>query len=102
VCGVTTLSLDLNVSGNTQVNGTINSNNTVSGATITSWETYTQNWFRTLGDTGWYSEKWGGGWYMSDSTWIRAYSNKMCIQVDKSEEALCKQMEDSQWANLPN
>ena len=77
VGGVTTLSLHLNVSGNTQVNGTINSNNTVSGATITSrGETYTQNWFRTLGDTGWYSEKWGGGWYMSDSTWIRAYSNK--------------------------
>ncbi|EOD3492718.1 shufflon system plasmid conjugative transfer pilus tip adhesin PilV, partial [Cronobacter malonaticus] len=58
VGGVTTLSLHLNVSGNTQVNGTINSNNTVSGATITSrGETYTQNWFRTLGDTGWYSEK---------------------------------------------
>jgi hypothetical protein len=33
-------------------------------------------WFRTLGDTGWYSQKWGGGWYMSDSSWIRAYSNK--------------------------
>lgn len=75
--GDTNVGANLNVSGNTQVNGTINSNNTVSGATITSrGETYTQNWFRTLGDTGWYSQKWGGGWYMSDSSWIRAYSNK--------------------------
>ncbi|UGA50139.1 MULTISPECIES: shufflon system plasmid conjugative transfer pilus tip adhesin PilV [Dickeya] len=75
--GDTNVGANLNVSGNTQVNGTLNSNNTVSGATVTSrGETYTQNWFRTLGDTGWYSQKWGGGWYMSDSTWIRAYSNK--------------------------
>lgn len=49
--GDTNVGANLNVSGNTQVNGTINSNNTVSGATITSrGETYTQNWFRTLGD----------------------------------------------------
>lgn len=39
-------------------------------------ETYTGNWFRTLGDTGWYNEKWGGGWYMSDASWVRAYGDK--------------------------
>ncbi|MCH3017475.1 shufflon system plasmid conjugative transfer pilus tip adhesin PilV, partial [Listeria monocytogenes] len=25
---------------------------------------------------GWYNEKWGGGWYMSDSTWVRSWMNK--------------------------
>lgn len=34
------------------------------------------NSFRSTGDTGWYNEKWGGGWYMSDSNFLRSYSNK--------------------------
>ena len=33
-------------------------------------------WLRTLGNTGWYSETHGGGWYMIDSTWIRSYNSK--------------------------
>lgn len=33
-------------------------------------------WIRTKGDGGWYSEKWGGGLYMSDANWIRTYANK--------------------------
>ncbi|MGN5477589.1 shufflon system plasmid conjugative transfer pilus tip adhesin PilV [Cupriavidus basilensis] len=31
---------------------------------------------RRRGDSGWFSEKWGGGWYTSDGTWIRAYNGK--------------------------
>ena len=34
------------------------------------------SWIRTVGTTGWYSETYGGGWYMSDNTWIRSYGNK--------------------------
>jgi hypothetical protein len=33
-------------------------------------------WMRTYGNTGWYSQTYGGGWYMTDTTWIRAYNNK--------------------------
>lgn len=77
VAGVTTLGSDLNVSGNGQINGNLNSNNTVSGATITSrGETYTQNWFRTLGDGGIYFQKYGGGWNMGDTATINAYGGK--------------------------
>lgn len=36
----------------------------------------TNNWFRSYGDSGWYNETYGGGWYMSDGNWIRAYSGK--------------------------
>ncbi|MDE6022321.1 MAG: shufflon system plasmid conjugative transfer pilus tip adhesin PilV, partial [Muribaculaceae bacterium] len=39
-------------------------------------DTMTRGWFRTSGATGWYSETYGGGWHMSDSTWIRAYNGK--------------------------
>ncbi|MDH0386679.1 shufflon system plasmid conjugative transfer pilus tip adhesin PilV [Citrobacter freundii] len=77
VAGVTTLGSDLNVSGNGQINGNLNSNNTVSGTTVTSrGETYTQNWFRTLGDGGIYFQKYGGGWNMGDTATINAYGGK--------------------------
>lgn len=51
---------------------------TVSGA-ITANTVYTDNWFRSKGSTGWYSEDHGGGWYMIDDQWIRAYNNKHIV-----------------------
>ena len=33
-------------------------------------------WFRTRGDSGWYSEKWGGGMYMTDGSWVRTVGDK--------------------------
>ena len=41
---------------------------------------YTSNWFRSIGSTGWYSESYGGGWYMTDSTWIRTYGSRSVYQ----------------------
>lgn len=37
---------------------------------------YANNWFRSQGASGWYSESYGGGINMSDTTWIRTYGNK--------------------------
>lgn len=34
------------------------------------------SWYRSRGQTGWYCESWGGGWYMVDSTWVRSHNNK--------------------------
>lgn len=55
---------------------TVTATNVNSQTTRTAGETYTGGWFRTTGDTGWYNEKWGGGFNMTDNTWIRAYNNK--------------------------
>jgi hypothetical protein len=33
-------------------------------------------WLRTTGNTGWYSDSYGGGMYMQDSTWVRTYGSK--------------------------
>lgn len=33
-------------------------------------------WLRTSGSRGWYSETYGGGWYMSDASWLRTYNSK--------------------------
>lgn len=41
---------------------------------------YTSNWFRSTGSTGWCSQTYGGGWYMSDSTWMRTYGSKSIYQ----------------------
>ncbi|AAY93924.1 shufflon system plasmid conjugative transfer pilus tip adhesin PilV [Pseudomonas protegens] len=51
--------------------GTLNA----STANVTG-ETYTGGWFRTRGDTGWYSEKWGGGIYQSDADYVRIFNDK--------------------------
>ena len=59
-----------NVSGNMTGVGNINTSAAPAG-TI-----YTNNWFRSKGNTGWYSEDHGGGWYMIDNTWIRNFGNK--------------------------
>lgn len=37
---------------------------------------YASNWLRTYGATGWYNQTYGGGWYMTDSTYIRNYNSK--------------------------
>nr|DAN28945.1 MAG TPA: Head fiber protein [Caudoviricetes sp.] len=34
------------------------------------------SWVRTVGSAGWYSETYGGGWCMTDSTWIRIHGGK--------------------------
>jgi hypothetical protein len=38
------------------------------------------NWLRAKGNTGFYFQDWGGGFYMTDATWIRTYNNKSFYQ----------------------
>lgn len=37
---------------------------------------YANNWFRSQGASGWFSESYGGGIYMTDTSWIRTYNGK--------------------------
>lgn len=37
---------------------------------------HASDWFRSEGNSGWYSETWGGGIYMNDFTWVRTYNGK--------------------------
>lgn len=48
---------------------------TVSGALTVSGG-ITGNWFKSLGNTGWLNQTYGGGWYMTDSDWLRSYADK--------------------------
>lgn len=47
-----------------------------SGDITVSGTVQADNWVRTTGNTGWYSQSYGGGWYMIDSEWVRTYNNK--------------------------
>lgn len=53
----------------------------------TTADIYSAGWLRTVGQTGWYSESYGGGWYMTDSTWIRAFGNKQIYTASTSPDA---------------
>lgn len=51
-------------------------------------DVYSNGWLRTVGKTGWYSESYDGGWYMTDSTWLRAYNNKQIYTGSTSADAI--------------
>jgi len=66
-----TINLDTNEAsfgGNVRADG---------GSIYSGSEVYTTNWFRVQGgSSGLYWEQYGGGWLMSDSTYLRVYNNK--------------------------
>lgn len=55
---------------------------------VTCEDVYSSSWLRTVGQTGWYSESYGGGWYMTDGTWLRAYGNKQIYTGSTSADAI--------------
>ena len=65
-----------------QVAGVLHANGgiTVDGAAIFNGS---DTWFRSHGATGWYSASYGGGMYMTDSTYVRVYNGKG-LQVDST------------------
>ena len=63
-------------SGDITTPGKVEGKTITATADINTDTIYASNWFRSRGNTGWYSEDYGGGWYMADSDWIRAYNGK--------------------------
>lgn len=52
------------------------SSSSSTGTSPTFSTAYTSNWFRSDGQTGWYSQTYGGGIYMTDSSYVRVYGSK--------------------------
>ena len=59
-----------------------------SGGSVTAPTFYANNWFRTTGNCGWYSETWNGGIYMTDATWVRIYNNKRFYVANTAAESI--------------
>lgn len=45
-------------------------------------------WLRTNGSRGWYNESYGGGMYMTDSTWVRVYNSKKIYVSNTDRDAI--------------
>jgi hypothetical protein len=62
---------------------TLNANGRIS----TTSDIYSAGWVRAGGSNGFYCESYGGGWHMTDSTWLRAYNNKQIYTASTSPDA---------------
>ena len=49
---------------------------------------YCDDWVRTKGAAGWFSQDYGGGWHMNDTTWIRAYNDKKVYVSNTNNDAI--------------
>jgi len=54
-------------------------------------------WFRVSGNQGYYFETHGGGWYMTDSTWLRAYNDKAIITNNEIRATIFKDANDTAY-----
>lgn len=79
VSGGLNVSGGLTVTGRSTMNDGINVGYTNTSYQISAASIICQSWLRTVGNTGWYSETYGGGWYMTDSTYIRNFNNKALL-----------------------
>ncbi|WP_205395011.1 shufflon system plasmid conjugative transfer pilus tip adhesin PilV [Xanthomonas hydrangeae] len=74
--GSLTSNSNIQAAGNLIAGAHVIAAGTLSGQELSVNEAYTNNYFRVRGSGGLYWEDFGGGWYMGDSNWIRAYGNK--------------------------
>lgn len=74
--GVNKFSGGLTSNTNVQAAGDIGAGGTLSGNWLSVNDAYATNWFRVRGSGGIHWENFGGGWYMGDGSWIRAYGDK--------------------------
>lgn len=54
----------------------------------------------TTGATGWYNESYGGGFYMQDTTWIRAHNNKNIYTGGTMEAGTMQASAITSWGNV--
>ena len=63
---------------------TLNANGRIS----TTSDIYSAGWVRAGGSNGFYCESYGGGIYMTDSTWVRVYNGKQFYVSSTSSDAI--------------
>jgi len=90
-------------------NGTSNMNSIyASGRISTGYDSQQQyavsasNWFRSSGNTGWTNDTWGGGIYMSDSTYLRSYNNKIFYTLNDIQAKRFVDADDNTYYCDPN
>jgi len=64
------------------------SGNTDFPVQVTSPKFYANNWYHSTGATGWVNDTYGGGLYMTDTTWIRTYGGKKLLVGNTASDAI--------------
>lgn len=71
---------------------------------MTAGSYYAGNWFRATGNCGFYFQDHGGGWFMTDNSWIRSYGSKGVLVQDGrlriegyNDRAAYQEMFDPDW-----
>lgn len=77
--------------------GAVSTSEINTGAEPTVSTIYSNSWFRSNGQTGWYNQTYAGGIYMLDTTWVRTYGSKnfYCDQLIRAEAGIA-------WGNGAN
>jgi hypothetical protein len=65
--------------------GAVGNDEISTSATPTVNTIYTNNWFRSNGNTGWYNETHGGGIFMEDSDYVKVYNSKAFMPSSGSD-----------------
>lgn len=76
-CHITTNASAFWFSSELRINGSIlpyDGNHWIGTADSPWGYVFSNGWFRSLGNTGWYSQTYDGGIYMTDSTYVRVYA----------------------------
>lgn len=62
---------------------------------------FATNWLRTSGNNGWYNDTHGGGWHMSDATWMRVTNGKpiLAAQSGNFNHGVVLQLETNTTGN---
>lgn len=66
----------MTISGDATFNGHVSAGYANPASKISTNGVISNEWFRSVGNYGWYSQNYGGGIYMTDSSYIRTYGSK--------------------------
>lgn len=66
--------------GTANISGHMTAVGNIGTADVPAGQIYSNGSFRSMGNSGWSSETHGGGWHMTDSTWIRAWMKPVRIE----------------------
>jgi len=61
----------------------------------------TNNWFRSVGATGWYNQTYSGGWHMTDSTYVRSYNDVIVITNSSFRSPIFYDINDTTYYTDP-
>lgn len=74
--------------GSANVSGTLTGVGNICTASAPASTIFMNNWYRSIGQTGWYNETYYGGIYMTDYTWVRTFNSRKFFTGNTDTDAI--------------